>query len=193
MNKIAKRQIRNLLIVISSGVLGAFALVGWMLYYYGPSGRYDVSSTLLAPEYVEHLSFVDSNTKTGVKSRFTFEDVLFSYYDPAKKEWKKISVDADSYKRFYKLIASEKSLENVPPEIISLFNQQYISTLVLKIQTESKAAWQQMSKVFQEVQFANQGDYFRVELRGLNLTDKWAYFYYPKIDQEAINIFTKKE
>lgn len=185
-----RQQIRNLLIVIFSGMACACALAAFMLYYYGPSGQYLVSNTLLSPDVMAMLSYMDTNAKTGGSTRFVFNGIEYAYYDTMSREWRKVPATQEAYERFYNLVASDKSLAEVPEDIISLFNRGHPASLVLTVRTESKAEWQEVTKVFQEVQFAGEGNYFRIELRSQSSsTGKWAYFYRPQIYQEAAKIF----
>ena len=45
------------------------------------------------------------------------------------------------------------------------------------------------TKIFQEVQFANEGDFYRVELHEQNAAHNWAYFYHPNVYKQAMSIF----
>lgn len=189
-NESAKKQIRNLLLVIFSGAFCAFLAAAIGLYFYGPGGRYLVKNTLLSPSILETLSYNDLNTKTGNKSRFVFDKIEFSYYETDKKHWQKVRVSPNVYQRFYQSVINEKSLIDVPENVISQFTKANPSSLVLTVRTESNAAWQELIRVFQEIQFANDGDYFRIELREQNSPEsKWAYFYHPHIYREVLNLF----
>lgn len=188
----AKQQIGKLLTIIISAIAFACVFAVFMVYFYGPTGRYYVKNALISPELVEDLSYNDKNTKTGGTSLFTFEDMVFSYYDKNSQQWQKLSIDQASYAKLYQKISDEKSLTEVSEDILSVFNRTPPASLVISVSTESQASWQKMSKNFQEVQFANQGDYFRIQLHEQNSTDAWVYFFYPKIYDEALKILTKK-
>jgi hypothetical protein len=187
-----RKQIRNLLVVIGSGVMTGFAIVLILLYNYNPSGSYLAKNVLLSPELAQTLSFKDSNPKTGGTSLFVFDVIEFSYYDNIKKQWKNVHVDGNQYMRFYQVINNEKSLLEVTDDVRNLFNKGNMATLLLKVRTESHAAWQATSKVFTEVNFVGEGDYYRVGLHEQNPSNPWAYFYHPGIYRQVLEIFVPK-
>lgn len=181
------KEIRNLLFVIFSGILGAFAVALGMLYYYNPNGSYLAGNVLLSPESTQVLRFNDVNPKTGATSKFVFDQVEFSYFDAKLKQRRNLSVDRDNYVKLFQSISSDRSLE-ATDEIKNLFNKDP-SKLVLKIRSETNVAANAISKPFIEVDFANEGDYYRIELHEENSLDSWAYFYHPGIYSKVFNIF----
>lgn len=188
-NKSAKKQIRSLIFVLSCSVGCAFLVTLFFLYNYGPSGRYAVRNVLLAPELILSLNYNDTNTKTGGDSRFVFDDIEFSYYDNTGKKWNKLHIDHDHYSQFYQLIVSDISLQKVSRHIEAMFQERAPSSLVLKVRTDSSAKWQEETKIFQEIHFVEDGDYYRIELHEENKTQNWAYFYHPNIYQEVLRLF----
>jgi hypothetical protein len=190
LNKAVKEQIRNLLLIIFSAVACGFALAGYMLYYYGPTGKYVVKNALLSPDVIESLS-ANSGQKSGGNTRFILDKIEFSFYNSSKREEQKVSLKPETYAKLYHLLSNDTSLIEVPEETMSLFYRSSPASLILTVRSENKVSAEESSKVFQEVQFASQGDYFRIELRSQNsLTDKWAYFYHPHVYQEALKILT---
>lgn len=185
----AKQQIRTLLGVLLCGIACAFLVVGFGAYYYGPSGRYKVRNALIAPELAMTLIYNDTNSKTGGTSRYIFDGIQFSYYAPHEKQVKRIEIDPELYNRFYQSILSDISIDPVTAEIEGLFQKEHEASLNIKVRTESRAAWQDDTKSFQEVTFASQGDYYRIELHEEKNPNPWAYFHHPKIYQKAIQTF----
>jgi hypothetical protein len=184
------REIRNLFIVVGSGVVGAFAMALAMLYYYGVSGSYLAKNVLLSPEYAQVIQFNDLNPRTGAPSKFVFDQIEFSYYNPMLKQWKRSGVRMDQYAKFYQMIGDERSV--VPSdEVRSLFYRISPSILSLKIRTESGADPQAASKAFIEVNFVHEGDYYRIELheQANGSSDSWAYFYHPGIYEKVLDLF----
>lgn len=181
------KEIRNLLFVIVSGVLGAFVVVLSMLYYYNPSGSYLAGNVLLSPDSTRIIKFNDINPKTGSASKFVFDQAEFSYLDPKDKQWKNLNVDMNKYGQLYQSIRTDRSL-NATEEIRKLFNKDP-SKLILKIRSEANTAVNGISKPFLEMNFVNNGDYYRIELHEENALDAWAYFYHPEIYKKAFNIF----
>lgn len=186
-----KRQVRNLLSVLSFSILSAFLIAGLLLYAYGPSGRYLVKQALLSPDLMTSLNFNDSNHKTGGMSRFVFDGIELSLYDSQTKKMQNKPISLDGYKKFYELVANEKSLKSPPEEVESSFRKMPIASLLINIRTDSHAAWQDETKIFQEINFLVEGDYFRIELREeQNSGGNWAYYYYPGIYQKALNLLS---
>lgn len=184
-----KRQIRNLLMVLFSSVMCAFLVSGMLLYYYSPSGRYVVKNALLAPELTTALMYNDTNHKTGGSSRFVFDGIEFAFYDSETKQQRKLQITPEQYQNFYQLIASEQSLLDVSKEVVALFNQEATAKLSIKVRTESHAAWQDETKIFQSVLFVFEGDFFRIELHEEKSANNWVYFYHPGIYQEVMKVF----
>lgn len=181
-------EIRNLLFVIGSGVLGAILLAIAALYYYSPTGTYLARNALLSPDSATSLSYVDFSAKNGSLMRYIFDEIEFTYIDPAAKKVKKLHIDLDVYKKFYDSIRNEKSLPTVSDEIKNLFNQSSPAHLRIKVHPERNAS-QSDAKVFLSTDFVNEGDYYRIQLREQDAIEPYAYFYHPSIYQQALKIF----
>lgn len=188
MDRSQKNQIRNLLVVLSSALLTAVIIAGVLLHNYGPSGRYAFPDTLLAPDLVQALSFNDTNSKTGGMSRFVFSDIEYQFYDDQTKQWRQLPVFVEQYANFYQSIGNQQSVP-IDEDLVSHFSEGLPSKLLIMAQTESSAQWQELKKPFQEVQFAKNGDYFRVQLREDNKGNHWAYFHVPGILQRVQGLF----
>jgi hypothetical protein len=183
MDRSQRNQISNLLIILASGLLAACLIAGFFLYRFGPSGRYEFKSTLLAPELATGLVFNDTNSKTGGSSRYVFGGIEYDYYDLPSKQWKQVPVTMEQYAGFYQLVGNVESSPQTDPAL-------FVGTpskLVLFVHTESDAKWQEQKKTFQEVQFTD--NYFRVQLRENNPGGNWAYFYHPGILSQAHSLF----
>lgn len=182
-----KHQIRNMLLVITSGVMGAILLSLFFLYSYGPSGRYQASHALLSPQLANTLAFNDTNHKTGGSSRFIFDGIEFTYFEKNGQK-NLIQIDLPTYEKFYQMISADQSLLDISNDVLGLFNQGTNSSLVIKIRTDSHAQWQDETKIFQEVAFASEGNYYRIELRE-DKAGEWAYYYHPGIYQATVQTF----
>jgi len=187
-NEDARRQIRNLLTVIGSSIVAAFLITGFFIWNYGPSGRYEIATTLLAPHLLNELNYNDSNPKTGGFDRFVFDRIVFSYLSPGKS-WVKTTISEQEYAQFYEIVKNTKSVANPPSDIAADFMRDPVGFLSFIVRTESPAAWQAVEKTFQEVQFAKNDNYFRIELHEQNPGEHWAYFYHPGIVTEAFKLF----
>lgn len=187
-----KKEVRNLVVVVLSGIGLAFFVTLMTLNCYGPSGTYIAKNILLEPQLLEKLNYNDTNSKTGGMSRFVFNEIEFSYYDSSQKQWRRIKIPHNLYQQFYTAVANDRSILNFPKEMENKFTQSPSPTLTLSVRTESPAEWQQEVKVFQEVNFLPQDNYFRIQLHEQNKTGNWAYFYRQNIYSEVMHLFVEK-
>jgi hypothetical protein len=186
-----RREIRHLLTVISSGVLGAFLLSGFLLYYYSPTGRYLAKNVLLSPVITSQIYFTDTNPITGTIAKYVFEGAEYSFYDDTTKQLRTVKLPAEKYQQFYDLVGDERSLATVSPEVESLFNKTHTATLALKVHADTNNALIASSKTLMTVVFAADSDYYRVQLREHGPTGGWAYYYHPQIYRKAMQLFTE--
>jgi hypothetical protein len=186
-----KRRIRNLLLLIFSSIAFAGLFTFFMINHFGPSGRYMAKNALLAPMRMVDLQFNDYNPKTGGSSRFVFDKIEFSHYDPATSKWERLPVTHEQYARFYALIEGDESLGGDDNgEVSRLFHDAHMASLVMTIRTESDAQWQAVTKVFQEIHFVPDGNHYRIELREdvkESIGSRWAYFRHPGIYDQTTN------
>lgn len=182
-----RREIRNLLCVVFSAILGACLLTVSLLYYYNPSGRYLVNHVLLSPSLVETLSYQEIHPKTEKSTLWTFQELEFSYYNSQTKKEEVILISKALYQTFYEKIEQDANVEKVTPAIEEIFSRHPSARLVIRMRGELGE-----SMLFQEVQFS-QGGYYRIPLRQkAQATKSWVYFYHPGIYQEAFNLFQIK-
>lgn len=175
-NTQSRKEIRNLLLVIGSGIGCALLLSLFLILNYGPSGRYVVHNVLLSPELVSTLSYNDTNSKTGGSSRFIFENIAFNYYDPAEKKSKKLQISPEQYAQIYQIIANDKSLLEPSNAIINELEQINKSSLIIEVRTESHASWQDEQRTFQELTLIPHGGFYRISLHDEKSPTKWVYF-----------------
>lgn len=189
----AKKQIRNLLGVLTAGVGAAIIFALFMLYFYGPTGRYYLKNVLLSPETINQLSYEDTKTKKAGQIQFNFDKIEYTFWNSEKKEWKTVQVPLELYKQFYQSVQDESSILDVKEDVVNLFSKSNPSSLILSAKTAiNKTDLSKDPKPFQRVQFVNAGDYFRVELREQNDVAGWAYFYHQNIYEKAGALFMQK-
>jgi len=181
----AKRDLRNIIFVLSAAVLCAVALSAYMIYYYGPTGRYLVSNALIAPDVAHAMDYRDYAAAKGKPVRYVLNGFHFSYYDAAQHRQQRIEVDPAAYSAFYAMISGDKSLEEVSSAIMSRFEDAFVASLTITVRPDDNAA----AKVFQTVQLASKGDYFRIQLHQQGGLGDWVYFYHPGIYDNALKIF----
>lgn len=184
--------IRHLLITLGSAVALAGVFAAFMLYYYGPTGRYLLSNALLSPETITSLSFGDPEAPGARGERYAFDEIEYAHWDKSQKQWRHQRVNPSLYESFYHRIAGEKSLLEVPTEVIALFTQATPSRLTIWVKTESTKDSFLPGKPLQVVEFAAEGNYYRVELRGPEGRGGWAYFFHRGITQESLTMLSSK-
>lgn len=177
-------DIRNILFVLLASVICAGLLAFGFLHYYGPSGRYLAGHTLLDPSIIKQIDYQDRYSQTEKKVRFTFDHIEFFYFNSQKGQIHVPFVSLDVYQKFYKMVAFEKSLEEVTNHVRDLFLQSHPSFLIINMHTKEES----QSKVFQIVQIIEE-DYFRVQLHE-SKEGEWAYFYRPGLYQDSIRLLT---
>lgn len=186
-----KRQIRNLVFLISASVLSAMVLAGSLIMYYGPSGTYAARDVLLSPQVISIINYNDTHPSTGAVTRFVFDSIEFSYFDVPAKRWNKIQVGMEEYAKLYELLIHDRSVSPVTEEMMALFNKANPATLSVRVKPENDKSALHPSKVFQQVVFVNEGDDYRVELREGQQQDVWAYYHHPQIYQNVIKLLLR--
>lgn len=184
-----RRQIRNLLLVFFCAVGMAFLFSVFLIYNYGPSGRYLVRNVLLSPDLLTTLAYNDTNSKTGSSSRFVFDGIEYSFYDSKEKQMKYLQIDLELYRQFYNLVDGDKSILEIPHEILAAFTQEEMPSLVIKVRTESHAPWQDETKEFQKVNFVAEGDHYRIKLHEERSAEMWVYFQHADIYHSTLKLF----
>jgi hypothetical protein len=180
-----RKEIRNLLLVIGSGVGCALALALMMLYFYNPTGRYLAKNLLLSPQIMSQIAYPETNAQTGEIARYIFDGFEFAYYEPVKKEWLSASVGREAYTEFYNAVSEDLSILPISEEMQELFKQGTISSLRVHMREERAKGRIR----FQEVDFAAGGDFYRVHLRQQASEEAWAYFFHPGIERYARAVF----
>ncbi len=188
-NSSQKKKIGGFITLVLSSLVCAAAVTLFLVYQYGPTGQYSVEHALLEPDMIPVLAFNDTNNKTGGQTRFVFDKISFNYFDTAKQTTRNIPVSSTLYARFYNQIKKLRSIRQPSDETVSFFQNANPAKLILRIRTASQSSWVAETKIFQEVQFANNGDYFRIKLREEKPEGEWAYFYQPGILKETTKIF----
>lgn len=179
-----KKQIKQLLVVLSSAVIGGFLLAWIMIMYYGPSGNYIAGQTILSPDIIERINFKDTHPKTGQNVQFMFDHTEFVFFDYLRGSWQQKQISHQSYVKFYGYIANDKSLGDLKEEILDLFQKPSPTALITSVRTDTTP----IAKIFQVIQFTKE-DYYRVKLHGQDDEGKWAYFYHSGLYQTILSLF----
>lgn len=182
------KQIRNLLFVLIAGAACAFVITFFVLYNYGPMGHYVLKNALLSPEVITTLSSSEKDSKTT--SKLLFDKIEYSYQDYDTKKRNIVPVNRENYANFYRLVSEDKSLTEIPADVITSFNQLPIASLNVVLQSEKRSPINSDAKIFQEVQFLYKGDYYRIQLRESKDQAEWIYFHHPHIYNDTLDLFT---
>lgn len=182
-------QIRTLLLVIGSGVMLAVLLALLSLQFYSPTGSYTAKNVLLAPESLASMRFADGTTREGGTPRYVFAAIEFSFYDGSLKKWSTRPVSLDQYASFYSLVENEKSIAEATKAVEDAFRSPYLTSLVIKVRQDGASARQPSASAVIEVDFADEGDYYRIQLRGGAGARDWAYFQRPGIHNAVLKLF----
>ncbi|MCB1136655.1 MAG: hypothetical protein KDK78_10330, partial [Chlamydiia bacterium] len=157
-----KQHIRNVLVVILSAVVVGFGTVAWMIYYYGPTGIYVLENILLAPATLKALNYSDIDPSTGRSARYQYDRIDFSYVDVGTRRWTRSDVDMETYAEVYRILKADKSVEDRQASE-QLFDRHGIAVLALRVHLYGQAE-RKGQRTFQEVQFIDEGDDYRVEV-----------------------------
>ena len=156
----------------------AFLVVTALVYYFGSSGTYLLRTILISPEVLEKVSFTRSDSK------FVFNKIEFVRAHSQGKGWGRFGVSVQSYAEFYKKVANERSLPVLTDEMLQQFKWITPSTLTISVRARDAEA------IFQQVQFLDQGDIFRVQLHRDRQQEEWVYFSYPGIYKIVTELFS---
>jgi hypothetical protein len=184
------KQVKVLLCVLGAGLAAGIIMALLMLHYYNPEGSYLAKNVLLDPENAYSLRYVEPGKKSD--NRYVSEGAYFSYFDPELKEVQSIPIDREKYAKFYNLIANERSIIEPDSRIEGLFNDPHSAALALKIRRVGEDASKGVESIFSKIDFAYEGDYYRIQLRQSAPGAGWAYFYHPHIYREAVALFKLK-
>ena len=180
----ATRQIYNLLILAGASLLCGILVAVSLILYYGPTGSYVAGNVLLSPEVLEIVNYKDTHPNTGAATSFVFDSIELSYLDPVTKKPRLLQIGVDQYETVYQMIAQDKSLHPVSPEVVKAFYSSYPTTLTIRVKAEK--AKNGASKAFQQVIFIE--DHYRIELREGKPEDQFAYYSHPHIYKKIINL-----
>ncbi len=148
------KELRNLMTVLLSAVVFAGAIAGGSLWYYGAFGEYFLRSVLISPDLVGELAYSEK------KSQYHFDRIELSYIDPDSLQPISIQVDLETYGTIYQILAGGKNV-SAEEQTTARFVSSSLPTLTFYVKASDGGG----QSLFQQVQFAPDGDLFRVELR----------------------------
>lgn len=176
------REIRRLLFVIFGSVFFAFFIALYFISYHSPSGKFIGGDSILNPEVLAQLRYVDQSDEK--KAIYVFDRIDFDFFDINEKKWKTVNIDLERYQIFFDVIAKDESVSDDNLNLSDLFGRGFsLGILNIKVRKESDAY---QSKVFQEITFSSDGNYYRVN--SPYQKDFFAYFYHPRVYHQAITL-----
>jgi hypothetical protein len=191
--KNGQREVRNLILLLSSATCIAFIAVVALVYYFGSSGTYLLRTILVAPEALEKISFTDYDPTSKRQIEYVFDKIEF--VRTGKEGQKHFSVTPQAYAHFYKLLYSERSIPTVTEHMVRAFNLTTPSALLILAKPRDPKLFSAGSILFQQVQFIEGAELFRVQLRTLQGAplEEWAYFRYPGISEDVVALFALRK
>ncbi len=187
------KLIRNLLLVLVLGALCAIIAAGAVLYYFGPTGSYSLTNVLISPQVASELTYVDTSTSSGKQVRYVFDRMEFLYFNVEKNDWHHLEVDLPRYQKLYEMVSKATSMAEVPDHVRNSFSWENPAILTVVVRREGMDPSHAETKAFQEVQFSETGDYFRVQHRDQTAKEEWVYFYSPGIYQKVVQVLVQQQ
>lgn len=166
-------EIRNILIILSAGVIAALSMTAFFVWNFGPSGRYNLEAVLIEPSVLTHLNYNDANPHIGHSDRYIFDKIVW------RDSRGNHPVESKAFKKLYALLKPDVSVS----EMDSLFSKGMSPRLTIWVKTESPSTWQKDAKIFQEIEFEK--DFYRISLHEASSRIAWVYFRHPDILQAA--------
>lgn len=183
-----RREARNLILLLSSASFIAFVAVVAVVSYFGSEGTYLLRNILVSPQTLERNAFTDYEPSTRPPRKLKFTKMEFVRADKHGKGWGRFLVSRQAYEAFYKLVYRERSLPVVTEAMLKQFNTAAPSTLTIFVEGLEAG-----ETVFQQVQFLEGNELFRVQFHPLTRTrdapEHWIYFRYPGIYDHAVELF----
>jgi len=168
-----KKEVLGLSLLFLFSFLTAGFIAALLILNYGPTGRYSGKNTILAPDTLSQLNYQDS--KSGSPFKYLFEKIEFTAFG------KRVDVDTKTYSEFYRMIANDESLDVNQ----TLFNKP-AATLTLYTKPEKVIRGEEASHPFQQIDFSEDGNHYRVELIG---NSGWAAFKHDGILKKTLKLF----
>jgi hypothetical protein len=188
-SKESKQQIRSLLIVLFASGACAFFFMMVLLKFYSPKGEYVGRNVLLDPALITHLT-KNSTQANNSPSQFAIDHVEYSFYNAKERKWETYDVATAEYQKFYNLVSKDVSISEPTDEIINIFAKGPLATVVVIVRGGNE---KKSSIPFQEINFVNNSDFYRIELRASAEVGKWAYFHHPQIYEKVHHMFTPEK
>ncbi len=183
------KQIRNFLLVIGGGMLVGLIVVVAMVQYYGPVGYYVAKNVLVSPEVLEKMWHADPGRIND--HRVAFTGIEYHFFDKDEQAWHTKNVSLDLYGNFYQLVGGDRSKEGVLEVMRRLFDVTPPASILIRAATDGSTEFQMVGDVFQQVDFAADGDHYRVRIQEEDPLMEWVYFKHEGILQKTRDIMIR--
>ncbi|MFA6916248.1 MAG: hypothetical protein WC222_07610 [Parachlamydiales bacterium] len=183
-----KRQIAGLLTVLGAGLIFALAIIGYLLYTYGPTGQYKAQNILVEPSLMKNLSYIDTEVSRGKEGKHVLDHVQFQVFDEKSGQWDVYILNDDQYKRIYDLVARDESLFPVSDDLENKFRSSRLANLEIIARPEMPGNSKDQTKTFLSVDFIPGTDAYRVFIRTSSIGTDYAFFIHPDVYQKVLNI-----
>lgn len=186
-----KKQIIYLMGVLGAGLAAALALIGYLLYTYGPTGQYKAANVLLDPAVARNLAFSDTDFGRGKNNVFELDAIKFQYFEESSKQWRVDTLADWQYDDIYELLKGDESVPFPSQEMTEQFSLTQPSTLEFIVRQKLNPNASGESKVFISAEFIPKTDEYRVKLRASEGWQQYAYFVHPGVYQKLMAIIRK--
>lgn len=183
-----KQDIRNFLLVILGGIVGALLVVYTMVQVNPFGNQRRLSEVMLSPQTVETISNRAVHQEGKFSAHYLIEALDFSFYNPKKARWEKIEVDIGPYEAFWKIVQRDKGEETPSEAVLALFNDRHTAHLDIYIRSRQPYQSTSQTRLFQRVEFIPEKNWYRVSNHKENDPTIF-YFQHPGIYEKVLSLF----
>ena len=153
-----KQSISTLIVMLTISFFVAFLIVIVLVVKYSSPGSYKCQELLLSPKAFNEKVFTYKTPKNGRRQKIRLKKMQF--ISPTGR----YQVNAQAYKQFYSSIKKVKSISQVSSTIADQFNTTMPSTLTIFVYSGDNETGE--SRVFQQIEFLESSDFFRILVQG---------------------------
>lgn len=184
-----QRDLKNILLILFTAIVGACLLTFGIISYYGPDGEYIAGHALLNPNMIERINYGDRMGSGGSNRRFMFDRTEFSYFNSQENKTIHLDVSLPTYQKIYDIIASDTHVSEPSKSVLETFLKSKPALLQTFMQEVGSAKTTKQTQLFQVMQIADT-DYYRIQLHPGYDKEEWIYFYHPGFYQELMKFFS---
>jgi len=187
-NESSYTRIRNFLTVMIGGSLSGVLIVIALIYIYGPTDTYKAKNVLLSPDVLQKFWYNTSSASTkGKMSRFSIKEIELLYFDKGSSRYTTVQVPILKYGAFYDLVKGDRG-KSQDLALQQQFDETPAATILIK-SSASGGNSRTVTEIFQQIQFSQGANTYRVELKEDDKSDSWVYFTHDDITNKVMKIF----